>query len=87
MRVFGRGKRWFEQTEGSEHQQAGYCEGMSDEGAVERDRSTYKMQSYKDRMTRRLTTGVRAIRVAVGKERKCSDAGDVRDDGAQRRGR
>ena len=27
-----RGKRWFEQTEGSEHQQAGYCEGMSDEG-------------------------------------------------------
>ena len=58
MRVFGRGKRWFEQTEESEHQQGGYCEGMSGEGWVGRDRSTYKMQSYKDRMTRRLTTRV-----------------------------
>jgi len=51
------GRRWFEQTKGSEHQQAGYCEEMSDEGGWGGIVSTYKMQSYKDRMTRRLTTG------------------------------
>jgi hypothetical protein len=44
-----------------------------------------KLQGSND--TKVNNRGARAIRVAVGKERGCSDAGDVGDDGAQRRGR
>ena len=86
MRVFGRKKRYCEQTEGSKHQQGGYCEEVNVEDGMEGsvDVQDAGLQGSND-------TGVNnrrcAIRVQVDKERICSEADGVGDDGAQRRGR